>query len=198
MSGVSLAVAGGGYETEKRQEHGSMTMMGSLRVIELQLVAFVLVFSASGLVPLLDLLFPFFVSIYLVALSRFAFPSYNRGVSQTVFHGSKAFQFYVIVGTIVGLFLPLAYVLGGFGRGDKLAVKSASPHLFLISFQILTENIISGLSVFSPPVRALVPLMYTVRRIFVDINWIHNVWLDITLPENAHFKVIMYFIIVTI
>lgn len=188
MSGVSLAVAGGGYETEKRQEQGSMTMMGSLRVIELQLVAFVLVFSASGLVPLLDLLFPFFVSIYLVALSRFAFPSYNRGVSQTVFHGSKAFQFYVIVGTIVGLFLPLAYVLGGFGRGDKLAVKSASPHLFLISFQILTENIISGLSVFSPPVRALVPLMYTVRRIFVDINWIQNVWLNITLPANAHFK----------
>jgi hypothetical protein len=55
----------GGNETDKRQEHGSMTMMGSLRVIELQLVAFVLVFSTSGLVPLLDLLFPAFVSIYL-------------------------------------------------------------------------------------------------------------------------------------
>ncbi|GAU25396.1 hypothetical protein TSUD_70490 [Trifolium subterraneum] len=187
MSGVSLAVTGGGNETDKWQEHGSMTMMGSLRVIELQLVAFVLVFSASGLVPLLDLLFPVFVSIYLITLSRFAFPTYCR-VSQTIFHGSKLFQAYVIVGTIVGLFLPLAYVLGGFGRGDKLAVKSASPHLFLISFQILTENIISGLSLFSPPVRALVPLMYTVRRIFVDINWIHNVWLNVTLPANPHFK----------
>jgi hypothetical protein len=111
-------------------------------------------------------------------------------VSQTIFHGSKLFQAYVIVGTVIGLFLPLAYVLGGFGRGDKLAVKSASPHLFLISFQILTENIISGLSVFSPPVRALVPLIYTVRRIFVDINWIHDVWLNVTLPANPHFKVI--------
>ncbi|XP_012572208.1 uncharacterized protein [Cicer arietinum] len=30
MSGVSQAVSGGGIEAEKRQEHGSMTMMGSL------------------------------------------------------------------------------------------------------------------------------------------------------------------------
>lgn len=190
MSGVSQAVSGGGIEAEKRQEHGSMTMMGSLRVIELQLVAFVLVFSASGLVPLLDLLFPLFVSFYLLTLSHFTFPSYHRGLSQNIFHGSKLFQLYVIVGTTVGLFLPLAYVLGGFGRGDKLAVRSASPHLFFISFQILTENIVSGLSMFSPPVRALVPLIYTVRRIFVDINWIHDVWLNITLPENAPLKVI--------
>ncbi|XP_058731085.1 uncharacterized protein LOC131602884 [Vicia villosa] len=188
MSGVSMAVTGDTNETDKRQQHGSMTMMGSLRVIELQLVAFVLVFSASGLVSLFDLLFPVFVSIYLLALSRFVFPSYTHGVSQTIFHGSKAFRVSVIVGTILGLFLPLAYVLGGFGRGDKHAVRSASPHLFLISFQILTENIISGLSMFSPPVRALGPLMYTVRRIFVDINWIHDVWLNIILPPNAHIK----------
>lgn len=190
MSGVSVAVAG---VNEHNAPIGSMTMMGSLRVIELQLVAFVLVFSASGLVPLLDLLFPVLVSIYLFLLSRFAFPSYGRGGSQQqIFHGSKGFQAYVIFGTTVGLFLPLAYVLGGFGRGDKHAVAFASPHLFLISFQILTENIITGFSVFSPspPVRALVPLIYTVRRIFVDINWVHDVWLNTALPPNAHFKVI--------
>lgn len=194
MSGVSLAVAAGGNEAEKR-EHGtspivSMTMMGSLRVIELQLVAFVLVFSASGLVPLLDLLFPILVSMYLFALSRFIFPFYGLGGSHQIFHGSKPFQLYVVVGTTVGLFLPLAYVLGGFGRGDKHAVRSASPHLFLISFQILTENIISGLSMFSPPVRALVPLIYTVRRVFVDIDWIQHVWLNMTLPTNPHLQVI--------
>ena len=215
MSGVSLAVSGRREPDTKvppamttkpqqkqrvlfrHQEHvppvvGSMNLMGSLRVIELQLVAFVLVFSASGLVPLLDLAFPAFVSIYILALSRFAFPSYGSGPQQ-IFHGSMLFQAYMIVGTTVGLFLPLAYVLGGFGRGDEHAVRSASPHLFLLSFQILTENIISGLSLFSPPVRALVPLVYTVRRIFVDIEWMHSVWLNKTLPANPHSKVLLFF-----
>ncbi|CAJ1937763.1 unnamed protein product [Sphenostylis stenocarpa] len=180
MSGVSLAVSDPG-------EHGSMSFMGSLRVIELQLVAFVLVFSASGLVPLLDLAYSGLISIYLILLARFAFPSHGCGPGP-IFDGSGLFRVYVVVGTVVGLFLPLAYVLGGFGRGDKHAVRATSPHLFLLSFQILTENVISSFSLFSPPVRAMVPLMYTVRRIFVDIDWIHDVWLNQTLLTNAHLK----------
>lgn len=201
MSGVSLAVSGRGEPAGRNRPHqqkqaavGSLTMMGSLRVIELQLVAFVLVFSASGLVPLLDLLFPALVSIYLLALARFAFPSHGSGGSQPIFHGSRFFQAYVIVGTIVGLFLPLAYVLGGFGRGDEHSVRAASPHLFLLSVQILTENIINGLALFSPPVRALVPLMYTVRRIFVDIDWMRNVWFNKTMTTtNPHLKDMAWF-----
>nr|KYP38407.1 hypothetical protein KK1_040359 [Cajanus cajan] len=168
-------------------EHGSMSLMGSLRVIELQLVAFVLVFSASGLVPLLDLAYSALISIYLMLLGRFAFPSHGFGPAH-MFEGSGAFHVYVVIGSTVGLFLPLAYVLGGFGRGDKAAVRSASPHLFLLSFQILTENVISSLTLFSGPVRAMVPLMYTVRRIFVDIDWTHDVWLNNTLPTNPHLK----------
>lgn len=98
----------------------------------------------------------------------------------------------MVVGTTIGLFLPLAYVLGGFARGDDHALRSATPHLFLLSFQMLTENIISGLSLFSPPVRALVPLLYTVRRIFVIIDWVNDVWVDKKLPANAPLKVCMY------
>ncbi|XP_021293414.1 uncharacterized protein LOC110423518 [Herrania umbratica] len=202
MSGVTLAVAprsepdkaiAPGEKLEhkplRQQQQQSVAggLMGSLRVIELQLVAFIMVFSISGLVPLLDLVFPAFASTYIIALSRFAFPSHRRisTGSQEIFQGSKLFRLYVILGTTVGLFLPLAYVLGGFARGDKHAVRSATPHLFLLSFQILTENVISGLSLFSPPVRALVPLLYTVRRIFVVIDWMHDVWLNKTLPANA-------------
>lgn len=203
MSGVSLAVA---PRSEPDQTSTSATkppqqqeqqpavggVMGSLRVIELQLVAFIMVFSASGLVPLLDLLFPALTTAYLLALARFAFPSHGTTVSsssQEIFHGSKLFRFYVVVGTTIGLFLPLAYVLGGFARGDDQAVRSATPHLFLLSFQILTENIISGLSLFSPPVRALVPLLYTVRRIFAILDWVNDVWATKTLPANAQLKV---------
>ncbi|EHA8590971.1 hypothetical protein COCNU_scaffold029079G000020 [Cocos nucifera] len=204
MSGISLAVgprSGPGQTAEKppseapRQREQTMMggVMGSLRVIELQLVAFIMVFSASGLVPVLDLLFPLFASAYILALSRLAFPGVGGGGgggggSREVFSGSRGFRAYVVVGTTVGLFLPLAYVLGGFARGDDHAVRSATPHLFLLSCQILTENVIGGLSLFSPPVRAMVPLLYTVRRIFVIVDWIYDVWFNKTLPANASIK----------
>ncbi|XP_039040581.1 uncharacterized protein LOC120178875 [Hibiscus syriacus] len=141
--------------------------------------------------PLLDLVFPAFISAHLIALSRFAFPSLGRvsiDGSQEIFNGSKMFKLYVILGTTIGLLLPLAYVLGGFARADDNAVQSATPHLFLLSFQILTENVISGLSLFSPPVRALVPLMYTGRRIFVLLDWVQDAWLNKTLTKNAPSK----------
>ncbi|KAK9934331.1 hypothetical protein M0R45_021480 [Rubus argutus] len=115
------------------------------------------------------------------------------GSLREIFQGSRFFRLYVVVGTTIGLFLPLAYVLGGFARGDEHAVRSATPHLFLLSFQILTENVISGLSLFSPPVRALVPLLYTVRRIFVILDWMRDVWLNKTLPANAHMKDVAWF-----
>lgn len=224
MSGVTLAVGGPaeqrvappkeakqGASAQKQQQQqqeqeednvhvpvpvGGSGMMGSLRVIELQLVAFILVFSASGLVPLLDLVFPALASAYIMALAHFAFPSSpspSPSQQDQIFKGSRMFRMYVIVGTTVGMFLPLAYVLGGFARGDDHAVRSATPHLFLLSFQILTENIIAGLSLFSPPVRALVPMIYTIRRIFVDIDWINDVWVNKTLPANARFQVIHSF-----
>ncbi|KAM0962220.1 hypothetical protein ACFX13_021805 [Malus domestica] len=214
MSGVSLAVAPrsepdtttttttpGSKPQEKplhRQQHQQPAVggvMGSLRVIELQLVAFIMVFSVSGLVPLFDLIFPAFASAYLLALARLAFPSHGpvSSSSREIFQGSRFFRFYVVVGTTIGLFLPLAYVLGGFARGDEHAVRSATPHLFLLSFQILTENVISGLSLFSPPVRALVPLLYTVRRICVILDWMKDVWLNKTLPANAQFKDVAWF-----
>ncbi|KAK6160431.1 hypothetical protein DH2020_003812 [Rehmannia glutinosa] len=180
MSGVSLAVdrTSGSKPVQRQQQQTTslVGVMGSLRVIELQLVAFIMVFSASGLVPLVDLVFPAMASAYFLALSRFAFPSHGKiSESPQLFHGSRLFRLYVIIGTTVGLFLPLAYVLGGFARGDDQAVRSATPHLFLLSFQILTENIITGLSLFSPPVRALVPLVYTGRRIFVIFDWMKDV-----------------------
>ncbi|XP_004239243.2 uncharacterized protein [Solanum lycopersicum] len=199
MSGVTLAT--GREETtsstrEPKRQQGGVGVMGSLRVIELQLVAFIMVFSASGLVPLLDLIFPALASAYLLLLSRFAFPSLGTTSSssnETLFQGSRLFRLYMVAGTSIGLFLPLAYVLGGFARGDQHAVRSATPHLFLLSFQILTENIISGLSLFSPPIRALVPLLYTVRRIFVLIDWIQDVWINKTLPPNAQVKDVTWY-----
>lgn len=201
MSGATLAVAPDEPNPSllrKEQKHlknqQAVGIMGSLRVIELQLVAFIMVFSASGLVPLLDLSFPALSSAYLLIISRLAFPTHSRCGPPELFQGGRLFRAYVVFGTTVGLFLPLAYVLGGFARGDEHAVRSATPHLFLLSFQILTENIISRWSLFSPPVRAFVPLLYTVRRVFVILDWMQDVWVNKSLPATADFKVTLTYI----
>ncbi|KAJ0896073.1 hypothetical protein HanRHA438_Chr08g0330331 [Helianthus annuus] len=159
MSGVQLAMAPGSepgkpLATDPKAHHHPQQdagggMMGSLRYIELQLVAFVMVFSAIGLVPLFDLVFPAITTAYLLLLSRLAFPGAAK--SKEIIQASGMLRFYSIMGTVIGLFLPLAYVLGGFARGDNEAVRSATPQLFLLSFQILTENVVSGLSLFSAP-----------------------------------------------
>ncbi|GAB2301687.1 hypothetical protein Dimus_035716 [Dionaea muscipula] len=216
MSGISLALGPGieavdkaaeptsGAEAttqlrRKQQEAAAPVallggpMSGSLRVIELQLVAFIFVFSVSGLIPLLDLVFPALTSAYIIILSRFVFPApHQRSSDYQLLPAEQSwfFQLYIILGTSIGLFLPLAYVLGGFARGDELAVRSATPHLFLLSFQILTENIITGLSLFSAPVRAFVPLLYTVRRIFVIFDWVHK---TMPLPANGPSKDMAWF-----
>ncbi|CAN1798617.1 hypothetical protein LINPERHAP1_LOCUS21797 [Linum perenne] len=120
-----------------------------------------MVFSLNGLLPLLDLVFPLFISAYLLAVSHLVFPSHGptSSSSSEIFQRSRIFRAYVIMGTTIGLFLPLAYILGGFARGENTAVKSATPNLFLLSCQILIENLVAGLGLFSPPIRALVPLM---------------------------------------
>ena len=197
MSGISLAVAPRSdpdHASERQPTAMLGGVMGSLRVIELQLVAFILVFWASGLVPLVDLAFPVATTLYLLAVSRLAFPPLHpnskldasQQSQQEIFRGSTLFQAYVVVGTTVGLFLPLAHVLGGFARGDDAAVRAATPHLFLLSCQILTENVVGSLGgAFSPPVRALVPLLYTVRRVFVIVDWVYDVWAGRALPRSA-------------
>ncbi|TVU20577.1 hypothetical protein EJB05_36791, partial [Eragrostis curvula] len=199
MSGISMAVAPRLDPDHRSEREPAAAMlggvMGSLRVIELQLVAFIMVFSASGLVPIIDLAFPvatavpprhlpprlpaaprqarghplsrrlprnlprqqvnlFFFSCFCRLIISYLFRVSNYTLFHTLCIRSthRLFQAYVVVGTTVGLFLPLAHVLGGFARGDDAAVRSATPHLFLLSCQILTENIVGSLGAFSPPV----------------------------------------------
>ncbi|KAI3780129.1 hypothetical protein L2E82_10063 [Cichorium intybus] len=199
MSGVALAEAEKASATDQktqahhRQEDAITDGMniGSVRWMELHSVAFVMVFSAIGLVPLFDLVFPAFTTGYLLMLSRLAFPGAAK--SKEIVQGSEMLRVYTIMGTVIGLFLPLAYVLGGYARGDEKAVRSATPQLFLLSFQILTENVINVLSLFSAPVRALVPMLYTVRRLVVILDWIQVVWLNNSLDANAHIHDIAWY-----
>ncbi|PKA62737.1 hypothetical protein AXF42_Ash018945 [Apostasia shenzhenica] len=85
----------------------------------------------------------------------------------------RSFRAYMLLGATMGIFLQLAYVLVGFTRGDNHAVWSATPHLFLLSCQILTGDFIAGHSLFSLPVRAMVPLFSTfllLLQVLMHIN----------------------------
>lgn len=196
MSGISLAVETRPDSNPNTQNQTPVEdVIHSLRVIDLQLAAFITVFSASGLVPLFDLVFPAVTSAYLLFFSQLVFPVHVGHVGptctrKTLFQPSRSFRVYMFTGTFFGLVLPLAYVLGGFVKGDETAIRSVAPHLFLLSFQVLTENVVSGLGLFSSPVRVFLPMLYTVRRIFVMLDWINDVWIDKTMPPNAEIKVI--------
>lgn len=192
MSGATLAAGprlkgkegrSGGVHENVSDFGGLGGVMGSFRVIELQLMGFIVVFSASGLVPLIDILFPIVISVYSVFLSKLVFPRYKNAELQ-VFTGNRAFQIYVVSGTIMGLFLPLAYVLGGFARNDQESVRAATPHLFLLSCQVLSENLVSGLEIFSLPVRALMPILYNMRRLFSLADWAEEMFMNRHLPKN--------------
>ncbi|PWA28983.1 hypothetical protein CTI12_AA627090 [Artemisia annua] len=147
MSGISLAVETQPDSNPKTQNKTPVEdVIHSLRVIDLQLAAFITIFSASGLVPLFDLVFPAVTSAYLLFLSQLVFPVHVGHVGptstkKTLFQPSRLFRVYMFMGTFVGLVLPLAYVLGGFVKGDETAIRSVAPHLFLLSFQVLTENV---------------------------------------------------------
>ncbi|MCO5589023.1 hypothetical protein L7F22_042987 [Adiantum nelumboides] len=191
MSGLSLAVGPrhGIVKPEKDDDGSPKGLMSSIRTIELQLVAFIVVFSASGLVPVADLLFPVFITPYLYILSKIVFPTVEKeGVGMEVFHGSRMFQLYLVLGTVLGLFLPLAYVLGGFARGDQHSVRASTPHLFLLSVQILSENLVSNLAVWSPPVRAFLVAIYNTRRIFSLADWVYDALYNAPPPEFPSFR----------
>jgi len=195
MSGATLAAGprmkgqgrAGGVHENVENFGGLGGVMGSFRVIELQLMAFIVVFSASGLVPIIDIVFPLVISLYAVFLSKLVFPRYKNAELQ-VFKGNRAFQMYVVSGTVIGLFLPLAYVLGGFARNDQESVKAATPHLFLLSCQVLSENLVSGLEIFSLPVRALMPILYNGRRLFSLADWTEEMFLKRHLSQDPTFN----------
>ena len=81
--------------------------------VQLQLLAYTLVFAVSGLVPLEDLLTAFVVTVYSVALSILVFPTRGTEVPANLFVFHRWYPFYVAIGSVIGLFLPLAYILGG-------------------------------------------------------------------------------------
>ncbi|KAG0493687.1 hypothetical protein HPP92_004681 [Vanilla planifolia] len=134
------------------------------------------VLAASGMVAAIDIAFALLTLPYILFLSRFAFPTLRPGGSPDppVFDfAKKLLAAYVTVGAVLGLLLPIAYILDGIMEGDKEGVKAAAPHVFLLASQVFMEGVTFS-SRFSLPIRAFVPVFYNARRMLTISDWMRD------------------------
>ncbi|KAJ4824957.1 hypothetical protein Tsubulata_014978 [Turnera subulata] len=147
---------------------------GFLSFRQLNALALVVVLAASGMVSPEDFAFVVFSIIYMYFMARVAFPCLNPPKDSTIFDPkNKVLGLYVLVGAVIGLFLPIAYILEGIFEGDKQGIKAAAPHVFLLASQVFMEGVAFS-DRFSIPIRAFVPVFYNSRRIFTIVGWLRD------------------------
>ncbi|RWW09939.1 hypothetical protein GW17_00026541 [Ensete ventricosum] len=141
----------------------------------LNALAVLAVLAASGMVPATDLTFVLFSFVYLLLLSATAFPPLGppgAAADPPVFGArNRLLAAYVSVGAVVGLLLPVAYILDGVLAGDKEGIRAAAPHLFLLAAQVFLEGVTFSWR-FSLPMRAFVPIFYNTKRLFTIVDWL--------------------------
>ncbi|CAN6454416.1 unnamed protein product [Victoria cruziana] len=139
---------------------------------KLNVLAVMIVLGASGMVSPFDLAFFFFSIAYTIVIARIAFPASAPPVR--VFRkGNKLLGAYVAFAALVGLILPIIYIVEGVIDGDQEGMKAAAPHLFLLSAQVLMEGW-SYSRQFSLPTQAFVPIFYNTKRVFSIVDWVRS------------------------
>ncbi|XP_058082481.1 uncharacterized protein LOC131230597 [Magnolia sinica] len=149
---------------------------------QLNALAVVTVFSATGMVGIEDCAFAIFSFFYIYFLSKAAFPALTPRAEPPVFGKSRLLGVYVAIGALIGLFLPIGYIFEGIYEGDKEGIKAAAPHVFLLSAQIFMEGMTFSHR-FSLPIRAFVPVFYNTKRLFTIAEWLKT---EIGKAEEEH------------
>ncbi|GLJ41690.1 hypothetical protein SUGI_0862890 [Cryptomeria japonica] len=173
MSGAGAVPIGDGVESPGLKK----SITGPLSFTQLNAIAIMIIFAASDLVTLQDLLLFFFSAIYILIMSKFAFPATAVAASnppKPVFSPSRLFVCYVSLAAVVGLVFPLVYIFGGIAAGHKAGILAAAPHVFLLSAQIFWEGVTVNSRRFSLPTRAFVPIFYNTRRVFTIFDWLET------------------------
>ncbi|CAN6868959.1 unnamed protein product [Brassica oleracea] len=140
---------------------------------QLNVLAIILVLSASGLVTIIDFLFALLTFIYFFFIAKVVFPPHENPNRDAPLASStnKFFRFYVACAGIVGLLLPICYIFEGLLEDDKRGVSVAAPHVFLLASQVFMEGLAATFG-FSSPARILVPIVYNARRVLTLVEWI--------------------------
>ncbi|KAI3808158.1 hypothetical protein L1987_24104 [Smallanthus sonchifolius] len=139
---------------------------------QLNALAVAVVLSVSGMVTLEDFAFVIFSFFYMYLMSKFAFPTLSPSHHQPVFdRNNRILMVYSFIGSLVGIFLPVAYICEGVIEGDKEGIKAATPHVFLLASQFFLEGVAYS-DQFSSPMRVLVMVVYNSTRMFSLMEWV--------------------------
>ncbi|XP_043704799.1 uncharacterized protein LOC122654658 [Telopea speciosissima] len=132
----------------------------------------IVVFPASGIVSFKDVAFTLFSLVYVFFLSKVAFPILDPSTDRRVFgKNNKLLSLYISFTALIGLILPIGYIIDGILEGDKERIKAAAPHIFLLCGQGFMEGFTFNAG-FSIPIFAFVPVFYHSRRIFTIVHWL--------------------------
>ncbi|XP_010241874.1 PREDICTED: uncharacterized protein LOC104586367 [Nelumbo nucifera] len=146
----------------------------SLTYKHLNALAVVIVFSVTGMVSIEDFAFVIFSLIYVHFLSKFVFPLLTPSPEPpTLGVSNKLLGIYVSISALIGIFLPIAYILEGILEGDQEGIKAAVSLVFLLCSQIFMEGL-TFTDRFSIPIRVFVPVFYNTRRIFTLVDWLKS------------------------
>ncbi|KNA24299.1 hypothetical protein SOVF_017050 [Spinacia oleracea] len=133
------------------------------------------ILGASGMVSLGDFGIFVFSTIYMCFLSKFAFPTNNsqdQAQQKPVFDpNSTILGLYILFAAVIGLFLPILYILYGILEGDKDGIKAAGPHVFLLTSQVFMEGV-SVSDRFSLPIRVFIPVFFNSCRLITLKEWL--------------------------
>ncbi|EYU19563.1 hypothetical protein ABFS82_06G108100 [Erythranthe guttata] len=145
---------------------------------QLNALAVAVVLSASGMISPENFVFVVFSVFYIYFISRVAFPPTSPRSDDPpppVVFGDKnrILPVYVFFGSVIGLFLPIAYIFQGIFEGDKEGIKAAVPHVFLLASQVFLEGLTQS-GRFSLPVRVLVPVFYNSMRVLTILEWLRS------------------------
>ncbi|XP_021827080.1 uncharacterized protein LOC110767748 [Prunus avium] len=161
----------------KQSQDPTSSKLKKARVLpfwQINALAVIIVLSASGMVSPGDFAFVLFSYIYIYFLSKFAFPTLPSSKDPQAFNPQNKFlSLYALLGVIIGLVLPIAYIFEGIMEGDKQGIKAAAPHVFLLASQVFMDGVVFS-DRFSTPIRVFVPVFYNSKRIFTLVERLKN------------------------
>ncbi|KAK8709237.1 hypothetical protein V6N13_060262 [Hibiscus sabdariffa] len=149
-------------------------MPGFLTLRQLICLAVMIIMAASGVVSPGDLAFVVFSIFYMYLLFKVAFPrTVPPKYSLVLDPRNKILRSYMTVSAIIGLYLPVAYIIHGILEGDNQAMKAAGPHVYLVTSQVFMEGVAFS-DRFSIPIGVYIPVLYNSKRIFTVADWMRS------------------------
>ncbi|KAL6576059.1 hypothetical protein OROHE_000530 [Orobanche hederae] len=116
-----------------------------------------------------------------------AFPPSRDGQSDLRVIQNPLLSTYTAIGSVVGLFIPIAYIYKGVYKGDEQGIKAATAHVFLLDSQVFMEGVAISAR-FSVPVWVIVPVVFNTMRILSIMEWVQNEISKVDVGYGGNFR----------